>query len=693
LVTARRREESLQEVPATVSVVSNEDMFVRGLDSMDRLRDTVPNFQFAADYANRSRMAVRGLGSDRSGTQTNPVGFFIDGVYQAGVARFSAPFFDVERVEILKGPQGARYGRNAFAGVVNVVTRKPGNELHASAQTVVENKGGFEYAGLLSGPIVRDRLYGKLSFAHNETDGDYKHAISGKNMASLESDFYSARLIWDATDNLEFDLNLGKTEVKGIAFALSQVDTLQQLRENYLVRDDQFSGSDYEDASLTATWSGERVTVMNRLAYRDTEIRNRLDGDGIPYDGIQTDGGSDSEYLSNELRISSSGGGKLQWMFGGEVAQGESESSGLTYFHEEIDLALLGFPFPPLRNQLMGISPVAGSSSGDSDYWSVFGEVSYEFMGRMELLLSVRYDNIEKSVTKMLGGSPLSSEFEDDAVQPLVSMRYKLSDDTSVYASAARGFREGGFNVPALTRDYGTYASDDVWSYEIGFKHLLNRWRGQVNASAFYMDADVLNHAAVLINDTGGIASGVITLGGASSWGVEVDTTIQLTDFLTWTAAVGLLDCQLQDVPPYDDRTPDQQRAGRGIQSGNQCSDSAKWTFNTALSGEYPLARDDTSLMFTLSFSGKGKQRLASDPLLREEESIQDPYYLLDLTAGMRTGRWSIFGYAENLTNERYALDNSPAAVFHEVGVGGATGSMVTLAPKRRYGIKIRFDF
>src|SRR5690606_16106473 len=136
-VTARRREETLQEVPAVVQVFNNEQMFFTGNDSMENLRDVVPNFQFASDMAYRSRVAVRGLGSDRSGAQTNGVGFFIDGVYQSGTARFNAPFFDVERVEVLKGPQGARYGRNAFAGVVNVVTRKPDNELRSSVQTTV----------------------------------------------------------------------------------------------------------------------------------------------------------------------------------------------------------------------------------------------------------------------------------------------------------------------------------------------------------------------------------------------------------------------------------------------------------------------------------------------------------------------------------------------------------------------------
>lgn len=696
VVTARRREESLQDVPAAVSVYSNEEMFFRGTDSMDRLRDVVPNFQFASDLAYRSRVSVRGLGSDRSGAQTNGVGFFIDGVYQNGTARFNAPFFDVERVEVLKGPQGARYGRNAFAGVVNVVTRKPDNELQINAQTVVENKGGLEYAGSVSGPLIRDRLYAKASFAHNESDGDYKHAITGRDMVQLESDFHALRLVWDATDRLEFDLNMGKSDNDGITYAFSQTRSLQRLSENFLVRDDQASGADYEDYSLTATWTGDRIEILNRFAYYDYLNHLRADGDVTPYDGILSIVKLDGDQWSNEIRVQSVGGGRLHWMFGGEIVGGDFKADFPTFFLEEVDLALLGFEDPATRDFLMSISPSENTIDGDSDIWSVFAEVSYEFADRLELTLSARYDDIRKTVFNdsagPAGSGGLGAKFKDSAIQPLISARYTIDNDTSVYASAARGIREGGFNASALTRDYAKFDTDDVWSYEIGLKKALPQWRGHINAAVFFMDADTLNQAAIIITDAGSLANGAITMGGAESWGIEIDTSLALTDNLTWSAAVGYLDCELKDVPPFDQRSPDEQQVSGGVMNGNECQDSSDWTFNTALTGEWTLGQSNWMAVGSVSVSGKGKTRLASDPLLRRSEEMQDPYYLVDVTAGIRSNNWSILAYVENLTNELYATDHFSAQGLIDSGLGGAVDFITTLAPKRRYGLKLRYD-
>ena len=717
VVTARRREETLQEVPAAVSVFNNEQMFFTGNDSMDRLRDVVPNFQFASDMAYRSRVAVRGLGSDRSGAQTNGVGFFIDGVYQSGTARFNAPFFDVERVEVLKGPQGARYGRNSFAGVVNVVTRKPDNEFRANAQTVVENAGGLEYAGMLAGPIVRDRLYGKLSFGHNESDGDYENAVTGEDQIPLESDYYALRLVWDVMENFELDLDLGKSDFDGIAFAFSQTTSLQDLEENFLVRDDQTSGADYEEGSLTALWSGATFEVQNRLAYRDSLTHLGVDGDVTRFDGIFSVVKVDGEMISDELRIQSAGDGRLHWMFGGEYVSEEFDAIFDTFFLPGVDEALFGFPEPFTEALLLSISPSSNTIDGESDVWSVFGEVSYEFFDRLEATVSVRYDDIEKEVFNDAAGvnvQGLGATFEDDAIQPLFSLRYSIDDDTSVYASAARGIREGGFNASALTKDYAIFETDDVWSYEIGLKKVFPESGAYLNVSGFYMDADTLNQAAIILTDAGNLANGAITMGGADSYGVELDMGMPIGAGIDWTLAVGLLDCTLKDVPPFEDRSPDFQQVSPGVQNGNECQDSSEWTFHTALNGEWPMGGGGWTAMAAVSLSGKGETRLTSDagvpgrqnpfvPLdpvevaqrtFRTDQEMQDPYYLVDLTAGVRNQNWSILAYVENLTDKLYATDHFSHEGLADSGIFGlGEGNFITtLAPGRRYGVKLRYD-
>lgn len=739
LVTARRREEALQDVPATVSVVTGQEMFVTGNDSMDKLRDVIPNFNFASDMAYRSRVAVRGLGSDRSGAQTNGVGFFIDGVYQSGTSRLNAPFFDVERVEVLKGPQGARYGRNSFAGVVNVVTRKPDNEFRSSVQASGENRGTYEYAGMIAGPLIEDKLYGKLSFAHNESDGDYKNARTGKDQVPMESDFYNARLIWDVTERFELDLQLGKMDNDGIAYAFSQTTDPNDPVENYLVDDDQTSGYDSDEGSLTATWTLDSFEIMNRISYRDDLSHLGLDAEVTQYHGAFAIVKVDSEHWSEELRIQSVGGGRLHWMFGGEYVDTDSDAIFDTYFYDPVDVALAfpgcvdceiyfgtgltGLWFGQLLNS---ISPSSNTIDGSAKTWAVFGELSYEFFDRLEATVSLRYDDIDKDVFNASGGvnsAGLGLDYKDDAWQPLFSLRYSLDDNTSVYASAARGIREGGFNSSALSKDYAIFEMDDVWSYEVGFKKTFPEYGAYLNLSLFYMDADTLNQAAIIITDAGNLANGAITMGGADSYGLELDFGMPLGGGIDWTAALGLLDCTLKGVPPYGDRSDDTKQVSPGVTNGNTCQDSSEWTLYTALNGEWALGGSGWSATASVSLSAKGDTRLTTDAgvpgltapadsafpcyacgpapesevlarTFREWAEIRDPLYLVNFSAGVRNQNWTVVGYVENATNKRYAVDNfSHEGLADSTIFGLGEGNFITtLAPKRRYGLRVRYD-
>jgi iron complex outermembrane receptor protein len=724
VVTARRREETLQEVPAAVTVITGEKMFATGNDSMDRLRYAVPNFNFASDMAYRSRSTVRGVGSDRSGAQTNGVGFFIDGVYQSGTARFNAPFFDIERVEVLKGPQGARYGRNAFAGVVNVVTRKPDNEFRASVQTTAENNGGFEGAGMVSMPLIEDQLYLKVSAAHNESDGDYTHDITGKDVMPLESDFYNVRLVWDATEQLEFDLQLSKSDNDGTAYAFASTNSLQDIQARHLLRDNQTSGQDNDEASLIVTWEGEGYTVRNLTAYRDSFTHLNVDGDVTPYDGINSIVQVDSDVWLNELRVMSTGEGPFAWLFGGEIYSSDADAWFPTRFLDEVGFALgcdePGEPYDETRSCFWNIlagSVATNTIESESDVWSLFAEVSYELWDRLELVASARYDDIDSEVFNAAGGGT-EGQFDDQKLQPLFTARYSIDDDTSVYVSAAKGIREGGFNSSSLSQDYGTFDTDELWSYEAGLKKIFPESGARMNISVFYMDADTLNQAAIIRTDAGSLANGALTLGGADSYGAEIDASLPLGGGVTWDVALGLLDCSLKDVPDFEDRSLDYRQVAAGVRSGNECQDSSDWSFNTALVGEWGLGGTGWTATATINLSGKGETRLTTDNgaptnglpaigsdgdadqiatrVFRRDEEIQDPVYLLDLSAGVRNENWTILAFVENLTDQLYALDHYHHEGLCDSGICGyqdfSFKFITTLAPERRYGVRLRYD-
>lgn len=709
VVTARRREEALQDVPASVAVFSEETMFNTGTSSVEDLRNMVPNFEFASDGAFRSRIAVRGLGSDRSGAQTNGVGFFIDGVYQAGTTRLNAPFFDLERLEVLKGPQGARYGRNSFAGVINIVTRKPDDELQISAQGELANAGGREYGGMISGPIIPDQLFGKLSVSHVETDGDYKHNISGKHVQAQDSVFYGGRLVWRPMDELEFDLNANRYDLNGPAYAFSIVDSLQDLRENFLLRDDNRAGSRVKEASLRTTWTQPSFQVSNLFAYRDTEGDLFVDAEVTPLDGLLAIIYSDAEQYSNEVRVQSVGDGPLTWLFGGEVVRSKGGADFKTVFLTEADASL---GFPPGTFASLGLPPgsfIQNSIATKDKNWALFAEVSYLFFDRLEATASVRYDDIHKRARNIAGGGNTSGTFKDSALQPLFSLRYKIDDDTTVYATAARGIREGGFNSSALTRDYGIFKSDKVWSYEAGLKKTFESG-AYLNLAAFYMDASVYNQAAIIRTDGGSLANGALTLGGADSYGVELDALVPLGYGVKLALNAGVLDCTLKGIPPFASRSPDFQQVSPGVKNGNECQDSAAWSVFTALDGDWDLGGSGWRLFGRVSLSAKGETRLTSDAgvdptpatpnlvserIFRRDEEIREPLYLVGASIGIANGKWKVIAFGENLTNELYATDHFSHEGLADSGIValGAGKFITTLGPRRRFGVRVRYDF
>jgi outer membrane receptor protein involved in Fe transport len=206
------------------------------------------------------------------------------------------------------------------------------------------------------------------------------------------------------------------------------------------------------------------------------------------------------------------------------------------------------------------------------------------------------------------------------------------------------------------------------------------------------MDAGSINHASIILTDTGTLSAGAVTLGGAISKGLELDASVQPHDHITLGLGAGYLDCKYVNIPPVADRSPDLQRASLGDRNGDRCQDSSVWTTNASITGDYPVS-DDWTAVGTLSLAGKGKTRLGIDPLFRENQMYQDPYWLVNLTTGAKRGHFSIFAYAENLTNRLYATTNQSAELLRDNGVLGATGSATVLAPRLRLGIKARWEF
>ena len=244
---------------------------------------------------------------------------------------------------------------------------------------------------------------------------------------------------------------------------------------------------------------------------------------------------------------------------------------------------------------------------------------------------------------------------------------------------------------------------------ELGYKRALRSVRGHINLAAFYSDVRAMNHYIGLPPAPGFTTfPGVFSLGGAESYGFEIDLSLDLTDNLQWNVAAASLHCKLRDIPALTG--PDYTALPGNLTNGAKCVDASDWTFSASLSGAWALGASDWETIGSVSVAGRGDTQLVYDAgtpwgpanhesrTYRRQEEIQEPVYLLDASWGFRNGRWMVLLYGENLTDEIYATQNTSSEWLQDFGMFWLTATgdsefRVNLGPGRRYGVRVRYDF
>lgn len=663
VVTARKRSETLREIPATVDVFQADDLFERGLDDFGDLRGVIPNFQFTTDLSTRSRVTIRGLGSDRSGIQPPGVGLYVDGVYQNSTSTLNFPLFNVQRVEVLKGPQGTLYGRNAYAGVINIITEQPSNVFKADVQAEAASQDSYTGGLSLSGPLVEDQLFGLISVAHVETDGHYTHDVTGEDITAKDSDQITGRLLFEPTDALSLDLFATYREHEGPAFAFTLVNDLDDLEEDFRLNEPQMAELKSEELTLITKYAFDTFEVESNTALYDAEDSFIVDADVTPLDFFHVDQTTDREVFSQELRVQSTNSTRLEWLV------------GINYTHEEIDEFR--------KTTLTGIGDFFNSAKAENDILAGFIDVTYLLTDDLELGLGVRVDDMDLEVvsTDISAAMSLSAKENFTKTQPKITLTYEATDDMSLYATAAKGIRQGGFNRQSLTTPFGLFETDEMWNYEVGVKAEFPDAGAHAALSLFYIDADPVTVEGLLATDAGGLTNGAITAGEAKSVGAELNGGIELNQYMEFTGSLGILDCEYRKV--------DDSFTLPGIRNGGQCLDSSDWTTNLNLVANVPVGQGRT-LFGMVSVAGRGDTRIGSDPVFRTEQQIQDAYWLLDAHVGLDFGNWSIMLFGSNLTDKDYAVDSFPARRLTDLGIP-ATESAVILGDERTVGLRARW--
>ena len=671
VVTARKRAERLQDIPDSITALSADTIVRSNIQNVKDVAVRVPNVSIVeAQQPGVALINIRGVGQARNGE--SPIAVVVDGVQLSNASEITQDLFDIERIEVLKGPQGAVYGRNAIGGAINITTKQPTNDFEGFAQGSFGTGDDVRASAGISGAIIPDALLFRIAGSYRDFDGDIDSLVApGRDKANWQKDRnIRASLLAKPIDKLSIDLRYAHLYTNGGAAYYSAVPA--GVSSNMPLP---YSGNIAGIASRTLdTFSGKidldlggaTITSVSALAKTKTFISEDLDYTAL--DLTRATQGLRANNFSQEVRVASSGSGPFKWL-GGVYYLSTRQTLDTTVFVGADLLPLFGLPAS------LAPFPFATSKAQDrNNAYAAFGQTSYKFDSGLELTAALRYDIDDREQTDLVAaGNPVYRK-TFRSLQPKASVSYFFTPDSMIYATVAKGFRSGGFNPQArITRQY---KKEENWNYEAGFKTSLADHRVTLNGAAFYTRItdrqvyilDILNSAQTLTNP----------IPKSEVYGVELELTARPMANLDLDASVG---ATRSKILSYDTSVFAGLPAA-GDFTGNRLPQVAPLSY--AFSGQYliPLA-DRVSLTPRVEVNGSsGAYYWEIDNLDRRPART-----LVNARLTFAYRNLSLTAFAENLFKERYTVEFIP-----KEWSGGAS-DFSAAAPGRRVGILARYKF
>lgn len=567
IVTARKLEESLMEVPLAVTAFTEVELERQNIFALEDLAQWTPSLQFQDVNGAFQNPAIRGLNqTDQISPQGN-VGVFIDGVYLNNRSGLEFGLLDVQRIEVVKGPQSALYGRNTFGGAINYVTKQPElGEFGGRVEGTAGTRDRYTLAGNVNIPLGQSAAI-QLFAGFSEFDGTIPNIHTGKRLGGWSTkDIYGAKLYAEIGDNTQLTFFAAYNEVDNEtpALALSSADdnncgsptvnpfgvprftlfcgvhenaeevNLSEGAQGLIGDAELFYGKvehDFEVATLSAL-----VSVMDSQYTLKVDTASNPNAVNIPFfiPGLSSQGLVDAstpkgDAKSYEVRLTSNSDGPTRWSIG-------------TFHYDSFDIDILAVYFLPLGNpQGEPIRFFARSREVQTTATSLFGSLTHDLSDRLTASLELRYTDEKLELTN----SPVGEQQDFQFVAPRLTVDYKLSDDHLLYANAGRGVKTGGFNTNvAVGLKERSFDKETNWSYEVGSKSTLFGGRMVATVSAWYVDWQDVQIQTAVANSP---VSAVQNFGEARSIGVELDATFNVTEQFSVRAATAVMAPEYQD--------------------------------------------------------------------------------------------------------------------------------------------------
>jgi len=628
IVTSRYRAEKLSDVPDSITAFTAADVERHRIERINRVASLTPNLRFSDDQeVGVSTLVIRGVSQNR-GTGQPPVSFSIDGVSATNNLLTTQELFDIESVDVLRGPQGALYGRNAIGGAILISTKRPTSEPEYGFRLSAAEGSDYTISGSASGPIASENILYRASFRLQDREGQLRNAYLDNQLVDYKkSAAFRGRLLFTPVEKLSVDLRAQVLDQEGGSgyFMPGSEGYLPLPPPNppiffgnptYEIQANRI-GESFVDAgefSAKIDYDFGFATLSSITSYTDVDSGNDQDLDQTLVEAIDIIVIDKSETLAQEFRLVSRSDTAFRW------------AAGIQYFTQDrfrsLATTFLGFPVPPAAQDLK------------LDNLAAFGNFSYDIRDDLELTLAFRYDEETPEDTTQ-GKSDTFTE-----MQPKASLAYNFREGLLGYVTVGKGFRAGGFNNVAPGSSFMPgFDEESLVSYETGLKGTAFGGRLRGGVSLFLID--YTDQQYFLFDQTGTQAN--INIPKSEITGGEFEISAFPTDSLQLDFGLGFTDSEIreyEDIPGV--LVPASEIVGKKVPG------APVWSLNLAAQHTLSLG-DDLRLVSRIDYEHRDKTYWTLDNV-----DVQEAYDLANLSFSLEKERWSTRLFVNNLFDEEY---------------------------------------
>lgn len=712
VVTAQKRDQDIQEVPVAVTALTGEALQDAHVSTVMDLNALAPSLQVKTDdNAANPKIFIRGIGlNDFNPNTASAVAIYSDGVYIGSPLAQMGQFFDLERVEVLRGPQGTLYGRNTTGGAINLISRKPSDNFEATGSVEYGSYNNLTLEGAVGGPITPELAY-RASGTYLSNDGYTLNRLTGNRGNDTNRGAARFQLQWTPSDTFDalFQLRYGKSDGGSIwAYNRSLLPATAQATgpdgfcapayytsgdctdlagyantsTNLYQGDYHLEGKDKVEtygASATLTWDLGAMSLISVTGYDHADRDDVEDTDAGPTDIITARYKAKQWAASEELRLQSNGDNQLDWVAGVYVARDELDTNS---YYDVFRVANSG---DPLTDLPQGIGVFGWPFTQDTNSYAVFGQIDYDFTDKLTATFGLRYSADKKtfhynSTYASDVGGPSSDLFSIDDSKTFdsfsgkVGLQYQLTDDVNVYGSYNRGYKSGGFFGGQTTDPSSLRPYDDelVNAYEVGLKSQLMDGLLTANFATFFYDyQDLQVYTLVVDPNTNLTVQNFTNASNAEVKGLEAELMASPIDGLDLSLGASFLDATYQDFQSQGD-----DYSGNTLPNAPEVSLNGSARYEWDIFGGSAEAQADVTYRSKVFYDTRNVERLSDG----DRTFVNLRFGWKPSDGGMEFGI-----YGRNVFGETNITDIIP--------IEGLGFDLFSMGPRQTAGVYARFNY